>query len=563
MGHPTIGCERPSMSPFRHWYRAIFVTFVAIVAVFGAFEVAERTVLRGAGPRVLQHLHLARGIGASLLAGVFVAAYFMRTAVHALPLRGDPAPAGDRQGVDSMLLERNRWLVRMRWIVVVAVAIAVVLGAFLVPVVPPSCQVPLVVTAVLIGAVNVAFTRIVRRGRNPARTLFLQMAADLMSLTVLLHFAGGLENPLMGVYVLHVILAGILLERRPAYGIAGVACFMITCIAVLEGAHLIDHYTFAFFPHRAVVSGHAEEVSPPSLETVSEPGHGEDDGDDDPSRSAAGLEHASHDAGFVLAASTTLCLLILVAASMTTSIREHLRASEQALVRNAKLAGLGRLAGGLAHEINNPVGIAVARTKLAIERAEGGGGDPTLKQDLGIIDRQLDRVTEVIRGMLAYARSTKGRRQSVDLCRVVQDVVPSSSAEGLAVASAVDVQIPAAPVRILADAGEISQIVANLLSNAYDAVTPGGGVRIGVEQDNNTVLLWVEDTGKGMTREVLALIFDPFFSTRSETGGMGLGLAIVEGLVESNRGRIDVHSSPGKGTRFEVRFRAWTGDSDG
>ena len=578
------------MSEIRYWSRPLLFTLAIIGIVFGAFELAERTVLRDADMGVIHLLHMARGMGTSLLVGVVVAIYFMRSVVRTLPIRGDRLTSRAGQGGDPIIVERNRWLVRTRWMVVGAVAVAVILGAFLVPLVPSACRLPLVIVTGLIALSNVLLSSIVKRGGNPTAILFVQMVADLVFLTVLLHFGGGLENPLMGVYILHVILAGVVMERRAAYGVAAVACLLIISMASLEGTQVIDHYTFAFFPHHpGEGQGAPSQAAPPVVEGEQTEhavphGHGQGEsaagpeghprgaggahheGGGLPAETQAGVaevEHAAHDPGFIVTVPAILCLLIVLAVSLTASLRDNLKASEYDLVRNYKMAALGRLSAGLAHEINNPVGIASARAKLVIERVESEGKEPGLLRDLQTIDRQLGRVSGIVRGMLAYARSTSGRRKPMDLGQTVRDVMEGARPERDSKKLHLDLQIPGQPVMILADEGEISQIVVNLFGNACEATTEAGTVRIGVAREENRALLWVEDEGTGMSPEIQSKIFEPFFSTKSDSGGTGLGLAIVEGLVEANEGRVELESAPGKGTRFEVRFPLHRGGKGG
>ncbi|MBI4564567.1 MAG: GHKL domain-containing protein [Planctomycetes bacterium] len=501
-------------------HRVPLAVLAVIAGIFGVFEIAERTLLRDADPGLIHYLHMARGIGTSILVGLVVAAHFMSKAVQTLPLRGDQVPQGEhgRSG-GRILAERNRWLVRTRWGVLGVVWLGIAVGAFAVPLVPDACRWPLLLVASLIAAVNIVFQRIARGEAQPERLLLAQMAVDLFLLTLLLHFSGGIENPLMGLYVLHVILAGILLDRRAAFGTAVLACLLVAGLAGLEGLGIIPHYSLAIFPH-----GGTEPLD------------------------------AAREPRYAVAVPATVSLLVVLAVSLTTSLREGLKESERDLLHNYKFSALGRLSGGLAHEINNPVGIASARVKLLLERTIRSGADETILADLTTIERQLGRVADIVRGMLAYARSTPARRRPVDLGPIIRDVAAGAHPSGRRAPPKLEVELPRDPVPILADPGEISQIAVNLLVNAYEAVPEGGKISVGVGQENGSALFWVEDTGSGMSPEVQSKIFEPFFSTKTERGGTGLGLAIVQGFVSANQGRIHVRSDPGHGSRFEIRF---------
>ena len=233
-------------------------------------------------------------------------------------------------------------------------------------------------------------------------------------------------------------------------------------------------------------------------------------------------------------------------------------ARERDLARRAeKLAALGTLAAGLAHELNNPIGIMSSRIELMLMEDEASGLTPALREDLTVLHRHAQRVARIASGLLSFARQSSGERMPVDLNHVVSETLllaeRQMTKEGIRVETHLAPRLPA----ILGDANTLQQVLLNLLTNAWDALANGGEIRIETSvaaEGTNPVRLVIADNGPGIAPEALPRIFDPFFSTKAT--GTGLGLSITDGIVREHGGTIDVESSPGKGTRFVLAFPA-------
>ncbi|MFZ5440075.1 MAG: ATP-binding protein, partial [Myxococcota bacterium] len=225
------------------------------------------------------------------------------------------------------------------------------------------------------------------------------------------------------------------------------------------------------------------------------------------------------------------------------------RALERTVAHQERLASIGRLGAGVAHEIGNPLaGLLMVAQNLAREEQP-----VDLKERLGAIVEQGRRIDEIVKALVAFARrEQQGPRQPrpVFLDAVVRDAVSLVSMtrkrpfeveaeEGLAV---------------LGVAGELVQVLVNLLSNAADASPADAPVRLTVRRSDDGVELKVIDTGVGMTAEVQARLFEPFFTTKEPGAGTGLGLSIVYSLVTAHGGRITVDSAPGRGTTVTIRL---------
>jgi PAS domain S-box-containing protein len=230
------------------------------------------------------------------------------------------------------------------------------------------------------------------------------------------------------------------------------------------------------------------------------------------------------------------------------------RRLESRLQAAERLESMGRLAGGVAHDFNNLLTAISGYTGLALERA---AHDPELAQDLGEIQRAADRAADLTRQLLAFGRRQVLDPRPLDLARVVTDVRPM--VRGLLGDDVtLETRHEAATPTVLADPGQLEQVVVNLALNARDAMPGGGTLTIGTYATTRDDVPWaaleVTDTGVGMSAETRARAFEPFFTTRPD--GVGLGLASVYGIVAQSQGTIEVTSEPGRGSTFTVLLPA-------
>jgi PAS domain S-box-containing protein len=232
-------------------------------------------------------------------------------------------------------------------------------------------------------------------------------------------------------------------------------------------------------------------------------------------------------------------------------------AMERSARQTEKLAALGTLAAGLAHELNNPIGIISSRIELMLLDAESQPLPASVREDLGVLHRHAQRVARTAQSLLSFARQSPGRAGSVDLNRLLEDTLllieKQLVKDGVTVTRSLAPDLP--PVR--GDENAIQQVVLNLLTNARDAIEGRGEIFVETaraEDARGGVRLSVRDTGAGIEPEVLPRIFDPFFTTKQQ--GTGLGLSILYGIVRDHQGTVDVQSEKGKGTTFVLTFPA-------
>jgi two-component system NtrC family sensor kinase len=246
---------------------------------------------------------------------------------------------------------------------------------------------------------------------------------------------------------------------------------------------------------------------------------------------------------------TTLALLVyrLPMRALRSALREGKRTYEE-LLHADKLSAIGEVYAGLTHEINNPLGIILARVRL-LRRLAGEKGLPAeLAQDLEMIDRHGTRIAEIVRGLLAFARKTAFELKETDVNRVVADTT-----------AFLETPFAKQGPRLRASPDHLQQVLVNLFNNARDAMPRGGVVTLRTRASGGDVLVEVQDTGTGIAPDIRGRIFDPFFTTKPVGQGTGMGLAVSYGIVRAHGGEIEVESRPGEGALFRVRLPAGDG----
>lgn len=230
----------------------------------------------------------------------------------------------------------------------------------------------------------------------------------------------------------------------------------------------------------------------------------------------------------------------------------EVRALTDQLIRADRLAAMGELTAGVAHEVRNPLGIIRASVQLV----EDSNGDPArVKEATRVIKQEIDRLDKVIKALLDFGRPSAPTLRQTNVEDVVNDVVLFTRQFAGQANVEIETSYSAADPTVMADADQLKQVFVNLVSNAVQAMEDGGGViRVRVWDDDSFVLVSVADTGPGMAPEVLEKVFDPFYSTRD--GGTGLGLTIVHRIIDQHGGRVEVESAPGQGTTFTVALPA-------
>ena len=443
---------------------------------------------------------------------------------------------------ESELIARIGWLIRLRWLAILGMALFLGLATLWLPDVLPLTSLLLVIA--LIALYNLLFflyLQSLRSGPSGAvrlkhATLFayVQIALDLVALAAVLHFAGGVENPMAVFFVFHVIIASILLSRSVSFLMAGLASLLFVAVAGLEYAGVLPHYHFPIFD--------AELYQQPRYLVVS---------------------------------TATMTLTLFLVTYLSTSITVQLRARDRDLlqsnltcqIRSAELEVLNeqlqqidkertRFIVMVTHELRAPINTVYSALELALSDYA-----PREKVD-EILARAQRRVTELLDLIgdlldLAKVRQQAGQQIQVapiQLAGVLQDVVDfvRIETEEKNLTLELDVADGLASVRILPDQAKL--LWTNLLSNAIKYTGFGGKIRVSLGQDETHVTGVVCDTGIGISQEDLPHVFDEFFRAENARSvsphGTGVGMAVVRRVIENWGGKIWVESTLGVGTTF-------------
>ncbi len=641
--------------------RPLLLALVAVLLLILGYEVLERTWLSGADVELLHLLHRVRGAATALFAAGLASWLILREIPPLLAVEPFPNERSSDIQVDpdQKRLHYARWFILMRWIAVVVAALLVFAAVEVAELLPRQAGPRLGAVIVGLALLNLGYALYLRRGRVGSGFLALQTYADVGALILLLHFSGGVENPLTPLLLLHVIIAGIVLGRLHSYLVAGVASVLFALVAWGEWSGVLPHYMLSVFPHLEI-EGQVAHAAHDALYAASRVGlqaaifllvayftttlierirqdeHRLEAFADQALAQAQMLERALDTTG------TALCLCdrelrpywanrrweewtdgapeipcsitspaspgartladgqvrvsevrIAVAAGKeaengisggrilqltTAPLRDHegrvshvvtlarditdQKEAQARLVRAERLAALGELAGQVAHEVNNPIAIISAKSRLLLRN---GRRELAEKAALEIakITELADRVARIAQGLLSYCRPAPGARSPLDvrlpLRRALTYIEARAEATGVQIEDTLPQRLPC----VQANAGELEQVFLNLFLNALDAMPNGGILRItaGVEngplqREEAWLAVVVEDTGVGIPAMLQGRIFEPFLTTKSEGHGSGLGLSICLGLVRSHGGQISVESEPGQGTRITVRLPA-------
>ncbi|MEW5983935.1 MAG: ATP-binding protein [Acidobacteriota bacterium] len=226
---------------------------------------------------------------------------------------------------------------------------------------------------------------------------------------------------------------------------------------------------------------------------------------------------------------------------------------EEQLQISDKMASIGLLAAGVAHEVNTPLTGISSYTQMLLERADP---ESPATQLLEKIERQTFRAAKIVNGLLALARGgqASNERSLVDLNVVVNDVLSLLEHQFKTVKVQVRRELWPEPVMVEGMEHKLQQVLLNLFINARDAMPKGGWLSISTRSDGDSAVVEIADTGVGIPADQLARIYDPFFTTKSIGQGTGLGLSITYGIVREHEGTISCHSRPGEGARFTLTF---------
>lgn len=431
---------------------------------------------------------------------------------------------------------RLDWFNKLRW-----GAAAGVLGAILVVGVVlkiPLPLRPLLVTAGCLAVANLAY--VLRNARiEPVnigaeiRVVKLQMLVDLVGLTVLLNLSGGIENPLLFLYLIHVIIASLLFKGREIFQIAWLAIILFT-------GEVLGEY-WGLLPHHHLLSA----------------------------------SDMTHELPFILLTLASFWMVLLFCAYMGASIMNHNRTiKDELVIRQTELIEAGRAKVDffrfVTHEVKSPVSTAQSAVETVLQIGNDELSPPLvdlLKRAVG----RLEQATEIVKDLADLTRSRMLSRQNlqvIDLNRLVRRIVDNQTELAAQTEQTIRIDQPPQPVVLTSNLTMLEKIFGNLISNAVRYNTAGGQVVVQLSEHRKEIRFAVADQGIGIAPEDQDKIFEEFYrSTQAQERtnlGTGLGLSIVKKFVEELDGTITVSSLPGSGSTFRVvlpRLRALSQES--
>lgn len=227
-----------------------------------------------------------------------------------------------------------------------------------------------------------------------------------------------------------------------------------------------------------------------------------------------------------------------------------LREAQEQLVRSERLAAIGELAGGVGHELRNPLGAiknAVYYVKGKVAKSELAESEPRVMEFLNIVDEEVNASNKIINDLLGFSRVGKPARSPVGVRKIIDDAL---SRVLLPEHIKLDNRVSADSIEVNVDSDQIQQVLVNIITNALQAMPEGGTLTISTRERGGFQEVTIADSGMGIPEEVRDKIFEPLFTTRAK--GIGLGLAVSKSIIDRHGGRIEVQSRVGEGTAFTI-----------
>lgn len=555
-----------------------------------------------------------------------------------VPSGGENKDPGDRASSPLRMgqtAELNAWFIRMRWIACIVAAVLTNVTIRIFGYLDDRTLLPLNLLVLGLLLSNLLFTLFLKKGWLSNILSEIQVGVDLIILTVMLHYSGGIENALSFVFLFHTIIGGIIFPRWKCYVIVAVSAVLYGGLAFLELTGFINHYTLLVFPH----------------------GEGHE------------LIHAAHDPVYVASLVAMQIIFMILTALFITSIMEQLRQTEKKrwtdrqrlesvvqatgaglaildkklrpvwlndrirtwlglddkvigtsshrmdkwtggedgpaiqtfndritriverkitddnnrtrffqvttapltdtdghvyqvaelvqditlrktaeaeMAHEGKMAMLGKVAAGIAHEVGNPLASIDTRLQLMEETRE----IDFIENSIKLIRRQLARISRTIHAVTQFARPTKSDWSSCMINDLVMEAINVFKFHQQAKLCKIESRLDPKVNETMGSRDQLMHIFINLGINGLEAMPDGGTLLIRTRVRDANILIEFSDTGEGMSEEVSSKIFEPFFSTKDK--GLGLGLSIVQSFVIAHNGDIRVTSEPGRGTTFTV-----------
>jgi len=236
-------------------------------------------------------------------------------------------------------------------------------------------------------------------------------------------------------------------------------------------------------------------------------------------------------------------------AGMYERLKQSSKVLEEKLIQSSKLAALGQLSAGIAHELRNPL----TSIKILVNSLVGRiGHNEYIKEDIEVIESEIERMNGIIKQFLDFSRPGHLYLSEININEIMKETLNLVTYElkdqNISIAKNFDYALPL----INADAEKLKQVFLNIILNARQAMPNGGKLSIKTSKENSYVEINIRDTGKGISEDIKHKLFEPFFTTREE--GLGLGLPISKRIIDNHKGAIEINSTPGKGTSVVLKL---------
>ncbi len=368
---------------------------------------------------------------------------------------------------------------------------------------------------VLAIALSVAYGLFLRNIRHVTAAAYLQVVADTLLVSAIIFLTGGFSSVFSFLYILVIIYASMVIFRRGG---------MVTAVLCsLEYGVMVDLQYYGLI--------HPFNVAPDALML------------------SYGWGYVVFRIAMTIAACFAVAFLAGYLSAQERRAKKDLWAMEDQVRRVEKLAAIGEMAAGLAHEIKNPLASMSGAVQVLKDEVPGDGDNARL---MGIVLRESERISSLVNEFLMFARPQPGNKKRIWLDRELREIAKQfqTSPGQSRIVLRTDME---SDIAVEIDPEHLRQVVWNLLANAAEAAGDNGRIMLGLQaQSGSYACITVADNGCGMSEEIQQSIFDPFFTRKSK--GTGLGLSIVQRIVTSNEGLIHVQSTPEMGSTFTVRL---------
>jgi signal transduction histidine kinase len=454
---------------------------------------------------------------------------------------------------EAALLVRLRVFVAMRWLAILGVVIATLVASLIFNIGFPT--VPVYIICFCVAIYNLVFFFQNRNLKNEPPGQVRRKAIvysnfhiilDMITITFLIHFTGGIENLFIFYFVFHAIAASISLPYRTTYALATLALALVLLVVGLEYAGWIPHYNLQGFADPDLYRKGSYVL--PVLVAFSTVLYG---ATYLTSAISGQLKKRQRE---VMQLGNELLEKKTAEVAREKEIQEKLsKACQEQLIQAEKLSSLGQLAASIAHEVNNPLSGVLVYTQLLAKKMKGDSLSKEIALDyLSKMESELNRSTKLISNLLDFARQSPPAFQQININEVVNRsfdlAAHTAKMQQIEVIRELEPTLP----DITGDFDQLQQVCTNLILNAIQAMPGGGKLTLQTSIDKDYEKIEVSDTGYGISPENMRKLFTPFFTTKQAVKGVGLGLAVSYGIIQRHHGRIEVQSKEKEGTTFTV-----------